>query len=248
MAPESIMNYVKKTQEVLILDNAAIDPRFAWDEQVTAGSLQSVLCVPLMRQAVRVGVLYLENNLTTGAFVRSRVAVLELLASQAAISLENAVLDEELRQENEERRRAEAALSEKLELIERQQETIRVLSTPIIEVWDGVLTVPVLGVLDERRAAELMQSLLEAVTRRSCRYAILDLTGVESVDEATAAHIIKLVGALRLVGARGIVVGIQASVARNLVSTCSELSGITTLSNLRQALVFCVRRGGGSVP
>jgi GAF domain-containing protein len=245
--PEPIMNYVKKTQEVLILDDAAVDPRFAWDEQVTARGLKSVLCLPLMRQGVRVGMLYLENNLTTGAFVRSRVAVLELLASQAAISLENAVLYEELRQENEERRRAEAVLSEKLELIERQQETIRVLSTPIIEVWNGVLTVPVLGVLDERRAAELMQSLLDAVTRKSCRYAILDLTGVESVDEATAAHVIKLVGALRLVGARGIVVGIRGSVARTLVSAGSELSGITTLSNLRQALVFCVRRGCGQV-
>ena len=74
---------------------------------------------------------------------------------------------------------------------------------------------------------------------------ILDLTGVESVDEATAAHIINLVGALRLVGALGIVVGLRAGVARNLVLAGSDLSGITTLSNLRQALVFCMRRGGG---
>jgi PAS domain S-box-containing protein len=143
------------------------------------------------------------------------------------------------------RKRAEAVLKEKLELIETQQEAIRALSMPLIEVWDGVLTVPVLGALDVRRAAEMMEALLGAVTRTGSRYVILDLTGVATMDAGTADHVIKLVGAVELLGARGVVVGIQPQVARAIVSLGVDLSRITTLANLRDGLVMCMRQLSG---
>jgi PAS domain S-box-containing protein len=143
------------------------------------------------------------------------------------------------------RKRTESELREQLAIIRRQQEAIRVLSVPIIEVWDGVLTVPVLGVLDLERTAELMATLLAAVTRTHCRHVILDVTGVATMDAATAEHVIRVVRALQLLGAIGIVVGIQPSVAKAIVSLGVDLSSITTLANLREALMLCMKRGRG---
>lgn len=102
-----VVQYVKRTRESVVLDDAARDARFTIDEQLAGTAPRSVLCAPLLRQGELMGVLYLENNLTAGAFTRERTLALEVLASQAAISLENASLYGELRRENAERRRAE---------------------------------------------------------------------------------------------------------------------------------------------
>jgi signal transduction histidine kinase/GAF domain-containing protein len=90
--PASLLNYVLRTRESLILDDASSSLFFSDDEYVRLGRPRSVLCIPIIKQAKLVGVLYLENNLTPGAFTRDRLVVLEFLASQAAISLENATL------------------------------------------------------------------------------------------------------------------------------------------------------------
>jgi anti-anti-sigma factor len=139
------------------------------------------------------------------------------------------------------RKRTEAQLREQLETIQRQHEAIRELSTPIIEVWDGVLTAPVLGTLDCDRAAALMDALLAAVARTRCRRAIIDLTGVSTMDGATAEHLLRLVRAVELLGAQGVVVGLQPQVARAIVSLGVELTSITTLANLREALLLEMR-------
>jgi anti-anti-sigma factor len=146
-----------------------------------------------------------------------------------------------------EKKRQQAMLNERLAIIEQQQEAIRALSTPIIEVWRGVLTMPVLGVLDEERAQQMMEVLLEAVARTRCRHAIIDLTGVSAVDAATADHVLRLIDAVALLGAQGIVVGIRPEVARTVVSLGLDLSNIKTLSNLREALLFAMQSSGVSV-
>jgi light-regulated signal transduction histidine kinase (bacteriophytochrome) len=105
--PLSILHYASRTRALVVLDDAARDTRFAGDPSITAERPRSVLCLPLLRQGELTGILYLENNLVPGAFTRERTSVLEMLASQAAISIENATLYTELRQENAERRRAE---------------------------------------------------------------------------------------------------------------------------------------------
>ncbi len=108
--PESILHYVLRTQESVILDDAAGENLFSTDDYLHLHHTRSVLCLPLVKQAQPMGALYLENTLTPHVFTPERVVVLKLLASQAAISLENAQLYADLRQENSERQRAEEAL------------------------------------------------------------------------------------------------------------------------------------------
>ena len=108
--PESVLHYVIRTRESVILDDAAAPTLFSADAYVQQRRPRSVLCQPLVTQAKLVGALYLENNLTPRAFTSGRIAVLELLASQAAISLENAALYFDLQRENTDRKRAEEEL------------------------------------------------------------------------------------------------------------------------------------------
>jgi predicted ATPase/signal transduction histidine kinase/ActR/RegA family two-component response regulator len=108
--PDSVLHYVVRTHESMILDDASGQNAFSADEYIRRNRVRSVLCLPLIKQATLIGVLYLENNLTPGVFTPARTAVLKLIASQAAISLENAYLYTDLQQENSERRRAEEAL------------------------------------------------------------------------------------------------------------------------------------------
>jgi anti-anti-sigma factor len=148
------------------------------------------------------------------------------------------------------RKSAEAELKEQLEIIGRQQEAIRVLSAPIIEVWDGVLTVPVLGALDRERAQAILEALLAAVVRSHSHQVIIDVTGVSSMDADTAEHLVRIIRAVQLLGTQGILVGIQPPVANAIVSLGLDLSSITTLKNLRQALLHCMKEapGEGSAP
>ena len=108
--PDSVLQYVVRTQESVILDDASAQNAFSADEYIHCNHVRSLLCLPLIRQTALVGALYLENNLTPRVFTPSRTAVLKLIASQAAISLENAYLYTDLQQENSDRRRAEDSL------------------------------------------------------------------------------------------------------------------------------------------
>lgn len=146
-----------------------------------------------------------------------------------------------------ESKRAERELREKINVIAQQQQVINTLSTPIIEVWDKVLTLPLLGLFDSTRVAIMMESLLGEVSRKGAKFAILDLTGVEAVDASTAAHLLKLIQALRLLGAEGIITGIQPVVAQTMVALGLELDRIKTLANLRDALRFCMMRSRNDV-
>jgi rsbT co-antagonist protein RsbR len=139
-----------------------------------------------------------------------------------------------------EQREGEKALREKLQQIEEQRQVIRQLSTPIIEVWDRVLTVPIIGTIDAARAAELMDNLLQAVTRSRAQFAILDLTGVEEVDTGTASHLLGLVRAVRLLGAEGVITGIHPNIAQTFVSLGLETSTLTVRASLREALRHCI--------
>ena len=147
-----------------------------------------------------------------------------------------------------EARRREGDLQAKIDLIQQQQDVIRELSTPIIEVWEGVITLPIVGLLDSVRTAEVMDSLLQAVGRLRARYAILDLTGVEVVDTATASHLIGMLQAVRLLGAEGILTGIQPTIAQTIVTLGVDLKHVTVHARLRDALLHCIRRLDGRRP
>ncbi|AUX48411.1 anti-anti-sigma factor [Sorangium cellulosum] len=143
-------------------------------------------------------------------------------------------------------RRTEHELRAKLELIERQQQVIRSLSTPIIQVWDRVLTLPLVGMFDSVRAADVMEGVLREVVRTRARYAILDLTGIEAMDTETANHLLKLTGAIKLLGAEGIITGIHPAIAQTIVGLGVDLTSIETRSTLRQGLEHCIRRMAGA--
>jgi len=164
-----------------------------------------------------------------------------LFESDQATKADLAVALERVRKEVEERSAAERDLRDKLDLIARQEEAIRALSTPIIEVWDGVLTLPLFGVVDSQRAGEMMERLLDAITQKAATYAIIDLTGVDIVDTTTADHIGKLVRAAELLGARCIITGIRPAVAQTMVQIGIDLTRIVTLASLREALRRCMR-------
>ena len=142
----------------------------------------------------------------------------------------------------------EAELKKRYEVIETQQLAIRAMSTPIIRVWNEVLALPVVGLLDRERATEIMEKLLAAIAQQRARVAIVDLTGVESVDEATAEHLVKLMQSVRLLGARGIVTGLRPEVARRLVATGVELQGVETLATLHEAIRMCLQGPAGQAP
>jgi rsbT co-antagonist protein RsbR len=142
----------------------------------------------------------------------------------------------------EESKSTERELLAKIDLIQKQQEVIRSLSTPIIQVWDRVLTLPMIGVVDSMRASDVMDNLLREVVRVRARFAILDLTGVEVVDTATAAHLLSLIQAVKLLGADGIITGLRPSIAQTIVSLDIDMTDITTLATLQDALKLCMRR------
>jgi rsbT co-antagonist protein RsbR len=131
-------------------------------------------------------------------------------------------------------------LQNKLETIEQQRMTIRELSTPILDLWDGVLTLPVVGIIDTQRAVEMTERLLSRIVETGARAVILDITGVEVVDTSTADHLVKLTRAAGLLGTRCIVTGIGPHVARTLVGMGVELDGVRTLRTLRDGLRACI--------
>lgn len=132
-------------------------------------------------------------------------------------------------------------ISSQLEVIQQQQALIQALSTPILQVAEGVLAVPLIGALDDARAASVTEKLLEEVTRTRARFALIDVTAVELVDAAMAGRFVRMISAIRLLGARGIVTGIQPAVARSLCDLGVDLEGVETKQNLRAALEACLR-------
>lgn len=164
----------------------------------------------------------------------------ELFATDQATSADLAVALQRLRSEMADRERTEQELREKLQVIQEQEAALRTLGAPILQVWDGVLTVPVMGGLDSGRAFDLMERLLRAIAGSSTRSVILDLTAVHEVDSGTADHLIRIVRAVELLGARVVVTGIRAAVAQTMVSLGLDLSAIATLRDLQQGLLACM--------
>jgi rsbT co-antagonist protein RsbR len=127
-------------------------------------------------------------------------------------------------------------LEEKLAMIDQQRAAIRELSTPIMEVWEGVLCLPVVGIMDSARSSEMTDALLQAIVEKKARRAIIDITGIEVMDTRTADHFIRMAKAVRLLGAECVLTGINPGIAQTIIHMGVDLAGVVTLRSLRDAL------------
>jgi rsbT co-antagonist protein RsbR len=143
---------------------------------------------------------------------------------------------ESLAREQERSGTYQKELEEKLATIEVQRAAIRELSTPIIEVWEGVLCLPVVGVLDSTRSAEMTEALLSAIVEKKAECAIIDITGIQVMDTGTADHFLRMARAVRLLGANCMLTGINPAIAQTVIHMGVDLSGIITHRTMRNAL------------
>ncbi|MFZ2003460.1 MAG: STAS domain-containing protein [Stellaceae bacterium] len=127
------------------------------------------------------------------------------------------------------------------EVILRQQEELLELSTPVIQLWDGVLALPLIGTLDSARTQTVMESLLERIVTSGAEVAIIDITGVPTVDTLVAQHLIKTVSAARLMGADCIISGIRPQIAQTIVHLGLELD-VVSKATMADAFALALRR------
>lgn len=133
------------------------------------------------------------------------------------------------------------------EVIERQQQELLDLSTPVVQLWEGILALPLIGTLDSERTQVVMESLLEAIVEKEATIAILDITGVPTVDTLVAQHLMKTVSAARLMGAECIISGIRPQIAQTIVHLGVDLGSVITKATLAGALQVALRKTGQSV-
>ena len=130
------------------------------------------------------------------------------------------------------------------EVIQRQQQELLELSTPVVKLWEGVLAVPMIGTLDSSRTQLVMESLLTRIVETGSELAIIDITGVPTVDTLVAQHLLKTVTAIRLMGADCIISGIRPQIAQTIVHLGIDLQGIVTKATLADALQLAMKRAG----
>jgi rsbT co-antagonist protein RsbR len=130
------------------------------------------------------------------------------------------------------------------EVIGRQQTELLELSTPVVKLWEGILALPMIGTLDSARTQVVMESLLQKIVETESQIAIIDITGVPTVDTLVAQHLLKTITAIRLMGADCIISGVRPQIAQTIVHLGVDLQGVTTKANLADALALALRRNG----
>ena len=133
------------------------------------------------------------------------------------------------------------------EIITRQQEEMLELSTPVVKLWDGILGLPMIGTLDSARTQIVMESLLQKIVETGSALAIIDITGVPTVDTLTAQHLLKTVTAARLMGAECIISGIRPQIAQTIVHLGVDLGDVITKASLADALALALEKTGRTV-
>ena len=133
------------------------------------------------------------------------------------------------------------------EVISRQQQELLELSTPVVQLWDGILALPLIGTLDSARTQVVMQNLLDAIVKTRSDFAIIDITGVPVVDTLVAQHLLKTVAAARLMGAECMISGIRPQIAQTIIHLGVDLSDVITKATLADAFTLTLRRAGYSM-
>ena len=136
----------------------------------------------------------------------------------------------------------EAYLKSRESIISRQQQEMMELSTPVVQLWDNVLALPLIGTLDSERTQVVMENLLEKVVETGAKIAIIDITGVAVVDTSVVNHLLQMAQATQLLGAIVVLVGISPEVAQTIVQLGLDLSRIVTRSTLQAGLEYAARK------
>jgi rsbT co-antagonist protein RsbR len=138
----------------------------------------------------------------------------------------------------------EVYLKSREEVIRRQQEEMLELSTPVVKLWEGILALPLIGTLDSARTQVVMESLLESIVNTNSRVAIIDITGVPTVDTVVAQHLLKTVTAARLMGADCIISGVRPQIAQTIVHLGINLLDVTTKATMSDAFALALQKSG----
>jgi rsbT co-antagonist protein RsbR len=133
------------------------------------------------------------------------------------------------------------------QIIARQQEEMLELSTPVVTLWDGIVALPLIGTLDSARTQVVMESLLQAIVQTNSRFAIIDITGVPTVDTLVAQHLLKTITAARLMGAECILSGIRPQIAQTIVHLGINLQDVITKAKMADAFRLALERSGRKV-
>ena len=141
----------------------------------------------------------------------------------------------------------EVYLQSRESIISRQQQELMELSTPVVQLWDSVVALPLIGTLDSERTQVVMENLLEKVVETGASIAIIDITGVPTVDTLVAQHLLKTVAAARLMGADCIISGIRPQIAQTIVHLGINLADIITKATLADAFAIALQRTGAKV-
>lgn len=137
-----------------------------------------------------------------------------------------------------------AYLEEKEQALYAQEQELRETATPITEIWDGVLTLPIIGTLDSSRTMLVMEALLNRIAKDHASAVVMDLTGVKNIDSQVSHHLIQMVRAVQLMGSEAIITGIRPEIARALISLNINMSDITTRASLSDGLKEAFRGMG----
>ena len=142
---------------------------------------------------------------------------------------------------------AESFQKSREDMISRQQAELLELSTPVVQLWEGILALPLIGTLDSSRTQVVMQNLLDAIVKTRSDFAIIDITGVPVVDTLVAQHLLKTVAAARLMGAECLISGIRPQIAQTIIHLGVDLAGVITKATLADAFATAMRRIGYTV-
>jgi rsbT co-antagonist protein RsbR len=275
-ASVSLSDVLQKDETALVqhwVDNQTNAPTFRSDRTSRQEVMdQSRRFMTLLREAVRSGEFDIMGPAWTG--VRQMLDDLSVARAQQGFSpSETAAFIFSLKQPIFDRLQAGGSTSESLgrvwsanllldrlglyttevfqrgreQVIVRQQQELMELSTPVVTLWEGVLALPLIGTLDSARTQVIMESLLQRIVDSGSAIAIIDITGVPTVDTVTAQHLLKTVAAARLMGADCIISGIRPQIAQTIVHLGVDLGSVVTKSTLADAFAIALKRLGLAV-
>jgi anti-anti-sigma regulatory factor len=244
----------------VVLGRAGATGPFSGDAYLAARPPKSLLCLAMVQKGRLAGILYLENHVANEAFTPERVELCSLLASQAAIAVENALLIDELQRRTAELDKSNKALEVANQVLrttnqdlahERAQaeaarealkDELYRLKTPLIPITSRIMVMPLIGTINAERGQQILEAALEGVSANRAAVVILDVTGVQAIDGGVTGTVLHIAGALRLLGAQAVITGIRPALARELVLLNQNVGDLVTRGTLESGIAYAMSR------